>query len=162
MSKTSQLQIRVSPQEKAAIMRQAKKAKMSISQWIMSKAIPEVRKIFQRLLNQISHQSNTKYTLAEIHDLLKNSTGDEFELMVSESPPASLPVFYLNYISAMVEYTACLKGRKAPSWTEKIPPLEQPYFGSDLQSLRLHLLTHSPPPFRRRNIFIDSTIGKRI
>jgi hypothetical protein len=35
-------------------------------------------------------------------------------------------------------------------------------FGSDLQNLRLYLLTHSPPPFRRRNIFIDSTLGDRV
>jgi len=31
-----------------------------------------------------------------------------------------------------------------------------------LQSLRLHLLTHSPPPFRRRNIFIDSSPDKQV
>jgi hypothetical protein len=35
-------------------------------------------------------------------------------------------------------------------------------FGSDLQSLRLHLLTHSPPPFLARNIFVDATLGDRI
>jgi hypothetical protein len=35
-------------------------------------------------------------------------------------------------------------------------------FGSELQSLRLYLLTHSPPPFRARNIFIDSSLGDRI
>lgn len=28
-------------------------------------------------------------------------------------------------------------------------------------SLRLHLLTRSPPPFRRRNLFVDSSIGQR-
>jgi hypothetical protein len=35
-------------------------------------------------------------------------------------------------------------------------------FCSSLQSLRMHLLTHSPPPFRRRNIFIDSSLGQRV
>jgi hypothetical protein len=40
--------------------------------------------------------------------------------------------------------------------------LTEPVFGSELQSLRLYLLTHSPPPFRARNIFIDATLGDRV
>ena len=43
-----------------------------------------------------------------------------------------------------------------------IEALSEPEFGSQLQSLRLHLLTHSPPPFRRRNIFIDTSIGGQV
>jgi hypothetical protein len=41
-------------------------------------------------------------------------------------------------------------------------PLAEPVFGSDLMSLRLYLLTHSPAPFRRRNIFIDASVGFRV
>ena len=44
----------------------------------------------------------------------------------------------------------------------RIAPLASPVFGSKLESLRLYLLTHSPPPFRRRNIFIDASIGARV
>jgi hypothetical protein len=40
--------------------------------------------------------------------------------------------------------------------------LADPFFGSELRSLRHYLLTHSPAPFRSRNIFIDSTVGDRI
>jgi hypothetical protein len=40
--------------------------------------------------------------------------------------------------------------------------LPQPVFGSELKALRLHLLTNSPPAFRRRNIFIDATLGDRV
>jgi hypothetical protein len=43
-----------------------------------------------------------------------------------------------------------------------VKPLERPWFASSLKSLRLHLLTASPPPFRRRNLFVDSTIGDRV
>jgi len=32
----------------------------------------------------------------------------------------------------------------------------------ELLGLRLHLLTHSPAPFRRRNIFIDASVGARV
>ncbi len=62
----------------------------------------------------------------------------------------------------MIEYTANQKGTSPPAWVREIKPLSQPVFGTDLMSLRLYLLTHSPPPFRYRNIFIDSTVGKRV
>jgi len=55
-----------------------------------------------------------------------------------------------------------LKNTQPPAWTEDVPPLDEPIFGSSLQSLRLHLLTNSPPAFSRRNIFIDSNIGDRV
>ncbi len=161
-NKISQLQIRVSPNEKKAIVHFAKKSNMSTSRWILSKLLPDAQETFQKLLRKISDNSKTKYVLAELHDLLKNSSSDEFEIMVSNPPPLTLSPFYLNYIAAMVEYTANLKTRRAPRWTKDIRPLEKPHFGSDLKSLRLYLLTHTPPPFRRRNIFIDSTVGKRI
>jgi hypothetical protein len=35
-------------------------------------------------------------------------------------------------------------------------------FGTPIESLRLHLLTASPPAFRRRRIFIDATVGDRV
>ncbi|MDO8580740.1 MAG: hypothetical protein Q7S13_04600, partial [Candidatus Omnitrophota bacterium] len=90
------------------------------------------------------------------------AAADEFELAVAQPPVVSLSPYLANYIAAMVEYTAVKKGRRAPAWTRDIPPLEQPVFGSDLGSLKLHLLTHSPPPFRRRNLFVDSTVGQRV
>jgi len=73
-----------------------------------------------------------------------------------------LPPFLANYIAAMVEY-ACAKHRIAvPAWTRSIAPLADPVFGSELKGLRHYLLTHSPAPFRSRNIFIDSTVGDRV
>jgi hypothetical protein len=62
----------------------------------------------------------------------------------------------------MVEYACAKRDAALPSWTRSIAPLVEPAFGSRLASLRLHLLMHSPPPFRRRNIFIDSSIGSRV
>lgn len=143
-------------------MRYAQKTNMGISEWILSKALPSGQGSFQELLSQLKNTHNLKYVLAEIHDLLNDSAGDEFELMVSQPPQVFLPPYPANYIAAMVEYAASKKGRRAPSWTREILPLQDPVFGSDLQSLKLHLLTHSPPPFRRRNIFIDSTVGERV
>ena len=161
-SKSLQLQIRVSPQEKAAIARYAKRAGMGISQWVLSQSLPPGQEIFQGLLGELTRASNPKYVLAEIHDRLNGAGADEFERMVAQPPGPGLSDYLANYITAMIEYTAVQKGRAAPSWTAKVPPLKTPVFGSDLQSLRLYLLTHSPPPFRRRNIFIDATIGQRV
>ena len=135
---------------------------MGISEWVLSKALPSQQGAFQDLLGQLKNSSNPKYVLADIHDLLTAATGNEFELMVNQPPQGTLPPYLANYIAAMVEYAAAKKGKSAPAWTREIPHLEQPVFGSDLKSLRLHLLTHSPPPFRRRNIFIDSTLGERV
>jgi len=49
-----------------------------------------------------------------------------------------------------------------PPWPRATAPLAEPVFGSALMSLRLYLLTHSPAPFRRRNIFIDASVGSRV
>ena len=161
-NKSLQLQIRVSPQEKTVIVRYARKAKMGISEWVLSKALPMPQQAFQEMLGELKNNTDPKYVLAAIHDLLNAAAADEFELMAAQPPQVFLPSYLANYIAAMVECAAVQKGRKAPLWTREISPLEQPVFGSDLESLKLHLLTHSPPPFRRRNIFIDSTIGERV
>ena len=161
-NKTAQLQIRVSPQEKAAIIRLAKRADMGISPWVLSKLLPPGQQSFQKLVDQLKRAVHPKYILAEIHDMLNAAAADEFELMVSQPPGSGLTDYLANYVAAMIEYTAVQKGRKAPIWTEKVAPLNVPVFGSDLKSLQLYLLTHSPPPFRRRNIFVDATVGRRI
>ncbi len=161
-NKSSQLQIRVSPKEKAAIARYAHKANMGISEWVLNKALPSQQQAFGDLLGQLKSAPDPKYVLAEIHDLLNVAAGDEFDLMTANPPSVSLSPYLANYVAAMVEYAAAQKERKAPSWTSEVPSLEHPVFGSDLESLRLYLLTHSPPPFRRRNIFVDSTIGQRV
>ncbi|MBI3617816.1 MAG: hypothetical protein HY210_06330 [Candidatus Omnitrophica bacterium] len=161
-SKSLQLQIRVSPREKETIARYAKMTKMGMSEWILSKALPPGQQAFQGLLAQLNTAANPKYILAQIHDMLNAAGGDEFELMVAQPPGAVLTDYLANYVAAMIEYTAVQKGRKTPSWTRQVPPLKAPVFGSDFKSLQLYLLTHSPPPFRRRNIFIDATVGQRV
>ncbi len=161
-SKSLQLQIRVSPREKAAIVRYAKTANMGISQWVLSKTLPPGQQMFQNLLFQLTSASNPAYILAQIHDMLNAASADELDLMVAQPPGVSLSDYWANYVAAMIEYAASRKGRKAPFWVSRVPPLRIPVFGSDLKSLRLYLLTHSPPPFRRRNIFIDATVGQRV
>jgi hypothetical protein len=43
-----------------------------------------------------------------------------------------------------------------------VVPLTEPYFPTPLKSLREHLLIAAPIPFKRRNIFVDASIGQRV
>jgi hypothetical protein len=62
----------------------------------------------------------------------------------------------------MVETAAHRHKVPPPDWTLAVQPLSEPAFGSPLQSLRLHLLVAAPPAFKRRNIFVDSSVGDRV
>ena len=102
------------------------------------------------------------FALAGINLLLSKLTSAELRDAVANAPEVDLSAFLANYVSAMVE-TACARhGIPVPAWSRNTPPLDQPVFGSELESLRLHLLVHSPAAFRRRNIFIDSSVGDQI
>jgi hypothetical protein len=78
------------------------------------------------------------------------------------APEARLPAFEAAYVAAMVEHAASRKRVPSPAWTADSAALQRPWFATQLRSLRLHLLTHSPLPFRRRNLFIDSSLGDRV
>ncbi len=118
---------------------------------------------FQRLVRQLARpESRRRFVFADIHDLLVKLGQQEFSGAVKHGPDVALSPFRANYLCGMVEYAAGLKGVRPPSWTAHVAPLRNPWFGTDLESLRLHLLTNSPAPFRRRNIFIDSSIGTRV
>lgn len=122
-----------------------------------------MRQEFQALCRELVTRSHARsYILAELHDLLGRLDGKDFERAVQLAPEISLPSFEANYLAAMIEHVAAAKGTFPPSWTISVRPLERPWFASSLKSLRLYLLTNSPPPFRRRNLFVDSSVGKRV
>lgn len=114
---------------------------------------------FQRLCIEVAATDRIAYPLAELNDLLASSSAGE----LSQLPmPQIQDAYRLNYVTAMVEVAAHRGGVPPPEWTQSIAPLEEPVFIDPSLLLRAHLLTASPPPFRRRNIFIDSTIGDRV
>jgi hypothetical protein len=71
----------------------------------------------------------------------------------------ALPEYERNYVAAMVELACARRDRPPPAWTTDVRPLERPRFGTELKSVRPHLLRASPVPFKRRNIFIDAPIA---
>jgi hypothetical protein len=160
--KTAQMQIRVSAQEKAAIQRAAATAGMDMSAYVLAKVLSASADQFQDCVQDCADSASPRFALAELNSLLSNFTAGELRDVIAVSMPPGLSPFLANYIAAMVEYACAQHAIAAPAWTGSIAPLAEPVYGSELLSVRLHLLTHSPPPFRARNIFIDATLGDRV
>jgi hypothetical protein len=161
-AKTGQLQVRVTPAEKRAIQRQAAKAQKSMSEWVLERLLPSSQIRLRSLVDDLAASSEPSYVFAEILELIESMPADEFEGATSELRAHQLNPYWQNYLAATLEHAATLKQAKAPGWTTSVPPLDSPVFGSHLESLRLHLLVNTPPPFLQRNIFIDASIGKRV
>jgi hypothetical protein len=114
---------------------------------------------FVRLAGEVAGADRISYALAELNDLL---TAAEASAIESLPRPDISDSYRLNYVTAMVELAAHRAGIVPPLWTVSVAPLDEPVFIDTSLSLRLHLLTASPVPFRRRNIFIDSSLGDRV
>ena len=163
VSKTHQLQIRVSAEDKALIRARAEGAGMDVSKGVLQQVLPPVERKFQALCGELASRPDAlSFTFAEIQDWFDRLTGNEFMRAVRFAPEARLPSFEANYLAATVEHAATIKGANPPRWTLTVEALDTPWFASSLKSLRLYLLTRSPPPFRRRNLFIDSSVGQRV
>lgn len=160
--KDQQLQIRVSATEKKAIQQAAARAGMDMSSWVRARLLPPPRETFQRLTESLARRPDERrYLLAALNDLLAGTAAAELTQAVAEPPPPLGP-YLANYVAAMVETAAHQAGVLPPEWTAGIAALEEPVFGTPLHALRLHLLMHSPPAFRRRNLFVDASVGDRI
>lgn len=160
-AKTAQLQIRIAPAEKAAIQNAARKAGMDMSAYVLARVLPPGSRRFAEFIRACREPRRMRPVLAELNSWLASLSGEELGIAAA-SPPLGLTPFLDNYVAAMVEYACARQGAAPPAWTRAVTPLSTPVFGSALMSLRLYLLAHSPAPFRRRNIFIDATIGNRV
>lgn len=116
-------------------------------------------KSFDELTGALATAARIAYPLAELNDLLTGAPGHE---IASLPKPQIADAYRLNYVTAMVELAAHRRGVAPPAWVRDVPPLASPVFIDPSLALRPHLLTSSPPPFQRRNIFIDSSLGDRV
>lgn len=132
-----------------------------MSTYVLARVLPIASRRFVGLTRACQEADAPHAALAELNSWLTSLGAVELAESVT-SAPVGLTPFLANYVAAMVEYVCARRGVQPPAWTSAMPPLCEPVFGSALVSLRLYLLTHSPPPFRRRNIFIDATIGDRV
>lgn len=162
--KSQQLQIRVTPQQKAALQRLARGAGQDLSGYVLARALPEGRLQFGEIIRGLADPADRRFALAALNDLLSSLARTQLPDAVAVAPPElrDLTPWLQNYVAAMVEHASHRREVAAPSWVREVPPLEVPYFATPLRSLRLHLLRAAPVPFKRRNLFVDSTVGDRV
>lgn len=160
-ARSAQLQIRVTPAEKAAIARAARRAGVGMSEYVLGRALPDQAVQWREWLRQLVRSDGAKIALAGLSTWLAGLGAGELPGAI-DSAPQGLSDFHTNYVAAMAEHLCAARGVDAPAWTREVAPLARPVFASGLASLRLHLLTHSPAPFRRRNLFVDTAVGGQV
>ena len=148
--------------ERAAICFAAPHAAVDRLARVLSCVLAAPATAFQEAVAGLSEAAEPSFALAALNSLLSGFTAAELRQAIAAAPQAGLSPFLGNYVAAMVEMACTLRGLPVPTWTGRIEGLSEPEFGSALPSLRLYLLTHSPAPFRRRNIFIDSSVGAQV
>jgi uncharacterized protein (DUF1778 family) len=163
-TKTGQLQIRVSAAEKAALKRLARAAGQDVSSYVLSLSLPAAPARFQECVRALARVPDHRFVLAELNELLAGSSRAELSVAVAAAPSAlgGLSDFLQNYVAAMVEQACHQRDVPPPAWTRGVPPLAVPYFPTTLRSLRPHLLRAAPVPFKRRNLFVDASVGDRV
>ena len=161
-AKTQQLQIRVTPEQKSALARLARRAGQDVSSFVLSRALPSAALRCGEILSALGDPDRWRFALAELNDLLTELAPRELAEVTGDADLGGLSPYLQNYVAAMVELAAHQKGVAPPDWVRDVRPLEEPHFATPLEGLRLHLLRASPVPFKRRNIFIDSSVGDRV
>lgn len=161
-AKSEQLQIRVTPEQKATLRALAERAGTDLSTFVLSRALPRRQEEFVGFLHLMADTARRDIALRELNDLLTDITSTDFAVACAD--PWGLELLddrYQNYVAAMVEEAAGHLGVLPPIWTAEVPPLAEPWFNTDVKAFRPYLLMASPVPYRRRNIFVESVLGTR-
>jgi hypothetical protein len=159
--KTAWLQIRVTPAQKEALRSLARCSGSGLSGYVLARALPAAAGEAADLAAALRRPGERSFALAGLHDFLEALPPGEFAEALAAFPLDGIGAVDRNRVAAMVETAAARKGVAPPAWAAEIPPLDRPVFASALPSLRAHLLRASPAAFRRRNLFVDATLGDR-
>ncbi len=160
--KTAQLQVRVSPAQKAEIERAARRAGLGMSAYVLARVLPDRTGRWRDLVRDLHRSDGARTSFAALSGWLAGLGAGELREAIETPPPAGLSMRHANTVAAMVEHVCAAQGVPPPAWTREIEPLARPEFGSALSSLRLHLLVSSPAAFRRRNLFVDTVVGGQV
>lgn len=161
-SKSQQLQIRVTPAQKEALKRLAHRAGQDVSSYVLSRVLPPARGRVRALVHALRHDEAPRFALAELNDVLTELAPAALPGAVADIDLEGLEPLLQNYVAAMVEQASQQKGVTPPAWVRDVEPLEEPYFAVPFRRLRPHLLRAAPVAYKRRNIFVDSTLGDRV
>ena len=161
-SRSEQLQIRVTPAQKSALRRRARAAGQDVSAYVLALALPSSVTPFAELVNAVRDDGTRRFALAALNDALSALAPIEFAAAVESIDVRALDPLWQNYVAAMVEHAARALGAGAPEWTREVVPLSRPHFATTLRSVRSYLLRASPVVFKRRNLFVDASVGARV
>ena len=160
-TRSEQLQIRLTPGEKAALKQRASAAGQDVSAYVLACALPQtpgrLLAAIEALRGALREDAGRRFALAELSDALTELAPAEFGAAWDTVDIRSLGAFLQNYVAAMVEQAAVEKRVPAPTWTRDVEPLAGPHFSTSLTSVRLYLLRVTPLAFKRRNIFTDAS-----
>jgi len=157
-AKTSQLQIRVSPSQKAALKRLARHRGCSVSELVLSAVLPSVNQEFQRLAQALEEPATRREALSALRAFLGGlGSSEELAAAVAGLDLRDLGPVARNLAAAAVEERFGGFTEDLPSWLRSVPALDRPYFGWRLRSLRPHLMRLTPVAYKRRNLYVDAT-----
>src|SRR5579862_1664081 len=135
-ARSTQLQIRVTPEEKVTLKRLARAAGLDVSAYVLRRALPESADRFADILTALHHDEDRRYALAAWDDALTGLAPGELEAAVGRVELEGLDAVTTNYLAALVELAAHDKGVPPPAWTSDVEPLETPHFATTLRSMR--------------------------
>lgn len=162
-ARSEQLQIRVTPAQKRTLKQRARQARMDVSSYVLARALPPESARMAGLLQALQRDDGERrFALADLNDLLTTLTVAQFAEVVGAQRVSALSPWTQNYVAAMVEQAAAQKRTSPPAWVREVAPLDDPYFAVPVPALRPYLLRVAPVAFKRRNLFIDATLGDRV
>ena len=71
-TKSSQLQIRVSPQEKARLKMLATRSGLGVSEYVLGKVFPARSSRFREILLALGNDADSRFVLADLNDFLSD------------------------------------------------------------------------------------------
>lgn len=102
----SQLQIRVTREQKLAIRRAAELAGLDMSEYVLSRVLSIPAQRFRHVIRELAGSADPSFTLAALHDLLSSLAPLGLREAVAAGPPVRASPYVENYVAAMVETAA--------------------------------------------------------
>ncbi len=120
--RSGQLQIRVTPAEKAAIRAAAERCGVGISEFVLERVLPGAARRVASLVERLAHWESSA-ALAELIDTLQASSAVEFDAAFGLIDAGGLSPYAASYLATLTEMRARQLEVEAPSWTRAVPPL---------------------------------------
>jgi hypothetical protein len=154
--RTSQLQIRVSPEQKTTLKRLAGQAGLTVSAYVLGQALPAGTRAIAGAFTDI--RAGKPGALLVLRRQLEVIPGGEPGDWLESVDVSDLTPLLRNRIAGIVEEVAHERNAAPPPWTATVEQLPHPHFRWPLRSLRPYQLRASPVSLKRRNIFDPAAV----